>query len=72
MSTETMEILKLCEALPAEKRAEVTDFARYLLDRADEKRWEEILSEDRPRPKLEAFACAAEAEASEELDPERL
>jgi len=33
MSTETMEIVELCEALPAEKRAEVTDFARFLLDR---------------------------------------
>jgi hypothetical protein len=29
-----MEIVELCEALPAEKRAEVTDFARFLLDRA--------------------------------------
>ena len=29
-----MEILELCEALPAEKRAEVTDFARFLLDRS--------------------------------------
>ena len=34
MSTETMEIVELCEALPAEKRAEVTDFARFLLDRS--------------------------------------
>jgi hypothetical protein len=34
MSTETMEIVELCEALPADKRAEVTDFARFLLDRA--------------------------------------
>ena len=34
MSTETMEIVELCEALPADKRAEVTDFARFLLDRS--------------------------------------
>jgi hypothetical protein len=34
MSTETMKIVELCEALPAEKRAEVTDFARFLLDRS--------------------------------------
>ncbi|MFM8810391.1 MAG: hypothetical protein ACKOJB_16080 [Chthoniobacterales bacterium] len=33
MSTETMEIVELCEALPAAKRAEVTDFARFLLGR---------------------------------------
>ena len=29
-----MEIVELCEALPADKRAEVTDFARFLLDRS--------------------------------------
>jgi len=34
MSTETMEVIKTCEALPAQKRAEVADFARFLLDRA--------------------------------------
>ncbi len=34
MSTETMEIVTLCEALPAAKRAEVTDFARFLLERS--------------------------------------
>jgi hypothetical protein len=34
MSTETMELVELCEALPAEKRAEVTDFARFLLGRS--------------------------------------
>jgi len=34
MSTETMELLELCEALPAAKRAEVTDFARFLLGRS--------------------------------------
>ena len=34
MSTETMEIVTLCEALPTAKRAEVTDFARFLLERS--------------------------------------
>ena len=34
MSTETMEIVTLCEALPSAKRAEVTDFARFLLERS--------------------------------------
>lgn len=29
-----MEIVELCEALPAAKRAEVTDFARFLLGRS--------------------------------------
>lgn len=34
MSTETIKIVALCEALPAAKRAEVTDFARFLLERS--------------------------------------
>lgn len=34
MSTEAMEIVALCEALPAAKRAAVTDFARFLLERS--------------------------------------
>lgn len=34
MSTETMEIVTLCEALSAAKRAVVTDFARFLLERS--------------------------------------
>ena len=31
-----MELVELCEALPAEKRAEVTDFARFLLGRSQD------------------------------------
>ena len=34
MSTETMEIVTLCEAPPAAKRAEVNDSARFLLERS--------------------------------------
>jgi hypothetical protein len=34
MSTETLEVVRICEALPAQKRAEVADFARFLLGRA--------------------------------------
>jgi hypothetical protein len=34
MSTETMEIVTLCEALPAATRAEVNDSARFLLERS--------------------------------------
>jgi hypothetical protein len=33
MSTETLEVIRICEALPAKKRAEVADFARFLLGR---------------------------------------
>ena len=34
MSTETLEVVRICEALPVQKRAEVADFARFLLGRA--------------------------------------
>ena len=34
MSTETMEIVTLFKALPPAKRAEVTDFGRFLLERS--------------------------------------
>lgn len=36
MSTATEEIIRLCENLPPEKRAEVADFARFLLARVEE------------------------------------
>ena len=35
MSTGTHEIVRLCEALPEEKRTEVADFARFLLSRTE-------------------------------------
>jgi hypothetical protein len=33
MSKVTLEVIRICEALPAKKRAEVADFARFLLGR---------------------------------------
>jgi hypothetical protein len=33
MSTDTRELIELCERLPAAQRAEVADFARFLLAR---------------------------------------
>ena len=35
MSGETKELLSICERLPAAQRAEVTDFARFLLAKID-------------------------------------
>ncbi len=35
MSTETRELLSICEQLPQAKRVEVTDFARFLLPRSE-------------------------------------
>jgi hypothetical protein len=76
MSTATREIIRLCEALPEDKRAAVVDFARFLLsgkEHPDDLAWERLLTDDRPLPKLEAFARAAAAEGGDEpLDTRRL
>jgi hypothetical protein len=65
MSTQTEELIRICEALPEEKRAEVTDFAQFLLDRQGDARWEEIITNPRPSPKLAAFLEASRAEGGE-------
>jgi hypothetical protein len=72
VSSETQELLSLCEQLPAAKRAEVADFARFLLAREGDERWEQIIAEDKPRPKLDEFVRAAMAEGSEPLNPEQI
>ena len=72
MSTQTEELIRICEALPDDKRAEVADFAKFLLDRQGDERWEQIIVEPKPRPKLESFVCEALAEGSEPLDLDRL
>jgi hypothetical protein len=72
MSTQIEEILRICEALPEFKRAEVADFAKFLLDREGDECWERIINDPRPRPRLEAFFNAALAEGSEPLDLDRL
>jgi hypothetical protein len=73
MSTQTEELIRICEALPEDKQTEVADFAKFLLDRQGDKRWEQIIAEPKPRPKLEAFLAASRAEGGEEpLDLERL
>ena len=48
MSNETAELVRICEALPVEKRQEVADFARFLLDRGDDEAWERLLEDTRP------------------------
>lgn len=76
MSTATAEIVRLCEALPEEKRAEVMDFARFLLDRIehpDDVAWEQRLADPSRRPKLEAFLQQSATEGGDEpLDLKRL
>jgi len=68
----TSDIAELCEALPPEKREEVADFARFLLERQNDARWEDLLDDPRPRPALDAFLRESAAQDSEPLDRRRL
>jgi hypothetical protein len=72
MSTETQELIRLCEALPEGKRAEVADFARFLLARQDDKRWEQLIAFGQRRPKQDAFLRESAAEPATPLDQSRL
>jgi hypothetical protein len=72
MSTETRQLIEICEQLPPAKRAEVADFALFLLARESDQRWEQIIAEPAPRPKLDEFLKQSKAEGSEPMDLERL
>lgn len=76
MSTATQEIVRLCEALPEDKRTEVADFARFLLSRTehpDDEAWEHRLADTHPLPKLASFLRDSAAEGNDvPLDLKRL
>ena len=72
MSRTTQEIIEVCEALPADKQAELADFARFLLARQDDEAWERRLASAKARPRLDAFLHDSAAEDDEPLDPNRL
>jgi len=72
MSTATEEIIQVCEALPPDKQSEVIDFARFLLARQDDERWEQLLAAPQTRPRLDAFLRQSAAEGDQPLDPRRL
>jgi hypothetical protein len=72
MSGETRELIEICERLPQEKRAQVADFARFLLAREGDAQWERIVNDPQPRPKLDEFLKQSRAEGSEPLDVDRL
>ncbi len=72
MSTETKEIIDICEALPPEKQSAVAEFARFLLSREDDERWEKLLAYPKRRPKLDAFARESASELDEPMDLNRL
>jgi hypothetical protein len=72
MSADTRELISICEQLPEAKRVEVADFARFLLAREGDERWEQIIASPIPRPKLKAFLRESARETAEPLDPDRL
>lgn len=72
MSTETRELIEICERLPEAKQAEVANFARFLLSQEADERWEQIVADPRPRTKLDQFLKASKAEGSEPMDLDRL
>ena len=72
MSSTTAEIIRVCEALPDERRAEVADFAHFLLARLDDEAWEKRLADPQARPRLEDFLRESAAEGAAPLDPHRL
>ncbi len=67
-----LEIAELCDALPPDKREEVADFARFLLARQQDEQWEALISDPRPRPRLDAFLQESATEADQALDLRRL
>lgn len=73
MTAAAKELVELIGELPEEKARAVVDFARFLHQQADEAAWERIISDARPRPKLDAFVAGALREGkSEPLDTNRL
>ena len=54
------------------KSAQVADFARFLLSRQDDERWEQLIASDQRRPKLDAFLRESAAEPSTPMDCSRL
>ena len=73
MSAIAEELVELVDGLPEDKAREVIDFARFLKQQASDLKWEEIISDNRLRPKLDAFVTAALNEGhAEPLDPSKL
>lgn len=73
MGNDTQELIRTCEQLPEAKRAELVDFARFLLAQEDDQRWERIIDSPTSRPKLDVFLKESASEGgAEPLDPDRL
>jgi len=72
MSADKQQLIHTYEQLPEAKRIEVTDFARFLLAQQSDERWEQIIADPNPRPKLDEFLRQSQAEGSTPMDPDRL
>ena len=59
MSSDTKELIRICEQLPKDKRAAVADFARFLLARQEEEAWERSIADPAPRAKVDEFVRQA-------------
>lgn len=59
------ETMKLVETLPSDKAQALLEFARYLVERADEEEWERKFNDPKYRPKFNAFLEEAEREIRE-------
>ena len=68
-----MSAAEIIEELPKLTEAERRAVFDKLCELAPgDQRWEEIIDDERPRPKLDAFVEKASAEGSEPLDPNKL
>jgi hypothetical protein len=65
------EIIKELPKLSDAERRAVLDKLREL-SQLDDARWEELLNDPRPRPKLDAFMRESAAEGESPLDQSRL
>jgi hypothetical protein len=65
------EIIKALPTLDARERQAVLDKLRELAQ-VDDARWEEIINDPRPRPKLQAFIEETATEGESPLDMTRL
>jgi len=72
MSSDTQEIVDICESLSADKRMAVAEFARFLSSRADDERWEHLISDPKRRQKFETFVRESAAEGDEPMNVDRL
>jgi hypothetical protein len=71
LTVSASEIIQELPKLSDAERQAVLDKLRELA-RLDDERWEELLNDPKPRPKLEAFLRESATEEEAPLDPSRL